>query len=170
MVSTRLRPWVELDLSLSDILFAEEEAVLRFRIAVTNSGTAAARDIVVEALALNAGEQQAQELATFFERAAASDRGLAELARGAATELSHEVRLPRSAIREYEVQGRRVFVPILAFNATYRWGSGLGRTSCAFLLGHERGGSDRLAPLAVPAGTSRLVGIGVRRLEETVRR
>jgi len=169
VVSTRLRPWIDLDLALSEVLLTATEAVLRFRLAVANSGSGSARDIVIEALALNAGDNQAKEIANFYARPAASEAGIDQLPRASATELTHEVRMPRSAIREYEAQGRRLFVPIIAFNAVYRWGPGTGRTSAAFLVGHGRPGAERLAPLQLHDGPARLGSLGVRRLDEFVR-
>jgi hypothetical protein len=155
---------------MSDIVLNEAEALLRFRLSLLNSGTAEARDISIEALALSAGETQRAELQTFFARPAAPEVGLAQLGRLAVAELVHEVRMPRGAIREFAAGDRRLFVPLLAFNASYRWHSGTGRTSAAFLLGHEQPGADRLAPLRLDPAGGRLVSLGVRRLEDQVRR
>lgn len=170
VVSTRLRPWIDLDVVVTEIILTPEEAVLRFRLVLLNSGTAVARDIVIEALPLNAGETQESELASFFARPDGSQVGIAELARLGTGELAHEVRMPRGAIREYLSQGRRLFVPILAFNVGYRWGNGNGRTSAAFLIGHDQPGSDRLAPLGMDGGERRLLSLGVRSLGEGIRR
>ncbi|GAA4023168.1 hypothetical protein GCM10022280_24840 [Sphingomonas swuensis] len=170
IVSTRLRPWIDLDLAVSEILLDETQVIIRIAIVLANGGTAAARDVIVEALPLNAGDNQAAELAAYFERAASTDSGLAELPRGAATELTHEIRINRASIREYEAQGRRLFVPIIAFNVSYRWGGGTGRTGSAFLVGHQKPGSDRLAPLVLQPGEARLAGLGAKRLDEAVRR
>lgn len=168
IVSRGLRPRIDLDVAVEEVLISEADALIRFRLAISNLGSTAARDIVVEALALNAGETQAGELAAFYARPAESDRGIAMLERMGITELRHEVTMPRAAIRAYEVQGRQVFVPIIAFNATYRWSSGEARTSAAFLVGHERPGSERLAPLQLHAGSARLSQLGVRMLDEFV--
>jgi hypothetical protein len=170
VVSTGLRPWIDLDVALEEVLLSETEARLRFRLTLLNKGMAAAREIRVEALALNAGDDQAAEIATFYARPDGNDVSVPQLQRLGVTELVHEVRMPRGAIREYEVQGRRLFVPILAFNAAYRWTSGAGRSSAAFLVGHEGAGAERLAPLRLDHATSRLTRLGVRRLDDAVRR
>jgi hypothetical protein len=170
VVSTGLRPWIDLDVSLLDIGMTDQEARLRFRLTLVNSGAGGARDIVVEAVALNAGDSQGEELASFYARPDATHVSIAQLPRLGATELVHEVVMPRGAIREYAVQGRRLFVPVLAFNAGYRWAGGTGRTSAAFLTGHEVPGSDRLAPLRLDTAATHLTNLGVRRLLEQVRR
>jgi hypothetical protein len=135
-----------------------------------NTGAAGARDIVVEALAFSAGETQGEELAAFFSRTDADRVAVAQLPRLGAADLTHEVLMPRGALREYAAQGRRLFVPLLAFNVSYGWSGGRGRTSAAFLVGQERAGSEKLAPLPLDSGATRLTGLGVRRLDEQVRR
>lgn len=170
VVSTRLRSWIDLDLAMREIVIDSSEAILRFDLAIINGGAAAARDVIVEALAFNAGEQQSEELQKFFAQRAGSTDGIPEMAPMGSAVVSHEIRMPRAAIRAYEAQGRTLFVPIIAFNASYRAGATTGRTSAAWLLGREMPGSERLAPLLLGEGSSRLLGLGVRRLEDSVRR
>lgn len=170
VVSTRLRPWIDLELMMREIVLTEAEALLRFDLEIANNGSNAARSIVIEALALNAGEQQGMELRDFFGREAVSGGGIAELPAMGTMVLSHEARMPRAAVRAYELQGRALFVPIIAFNASYRAGTAEGRTSAAFLVGREVLGSERLGPLRLEPGAGRLLGLGVRRLEDNVRR
>jgi hypothetical protein len=170
VVSRRLRGWIELDLAMREIVLDETEAVLRFDLAVTNAGNGAARAVSLEALAINAGETQAAELAAFFARPPGSEVAFPEINPLGTTTVSHVLRLPRAAIRAYEAQGRTLFVPIVAFNATYRTAAGEGRTGAAFLVGHALPGADKLAPLRLSPGPDGLVGLGVRRLVEAVRR
>lgn len=166
----RLRGWIDLDLVMREILFDGNEARLRLDIIVANTGTGGARDIALEAVTLNGGDNQAAELATFYARAAAAQTAVPELGSRSDTVLSHELTMPRGAIRAYEAQGRTLFVPIVALNASYRTASGEGRTSAAFLVGRDVPGSNKLAPLLLPEGAGRQLGLGVRRLEEAVRR
>ena len=170
VVSSRLRAWIEIDLVVREILFDANEALLRVDLIVGNGGTASARDIALEAVATNAGEEQGAELAAFFARPAAGAVAITELGPLSDTILSHELRMPRSAIRAYEAQGRTLFVPVIALSASYRTASSEGRTGAAFLVGREAPGSERLAPLLLSEGPGRLLGLGVRRLDEAVRR
>ncbi len=170
VVSTRLRPRLELELAVSEVLLSADEILFRFRLSLANRGTAPARDIAIEALGLNAGEQQAAELGTFYARPTPDEAAIAALAPMAAQPIDHEVRMPRLMVREYEAGGRRLFVPLIAFNTSYRWSGGEGRTSAAFLVGHAQRGSDRLAPLRLDTGAQRLQGLAVRMLDEQQRR
>jgi hypothetical protein len=170
VVSRRLRGWIDIDLVVREVLFSADEALLRIDLVIANSGTAAARDIAIEAVTTNGGEQQGIELERFFARPAAALAAIAELGPLNDTAISHELRMPRSAIRAYEAQGRALFVPVLAVNAAYRVASGEGRTSAAFLVGREVPGSEKLAPLLLPPGPGRLLSLGRRRLDEAIRR
>ena len=144
--------------------------MFRFDLVVGNSGAGPALGIALEAVASNAKDDQAADLLAFFERPAASEAGIAELVPFGGTTLGHEVRMPRAALRAYGAQGRALVVPVIAFCATYRTAGREGRTGAAFLIGHEAPNSDRLAPLVLPEGEGRLFGLGVRRLDEAVRR
>lgn len=155
---------------MSEVVLTPEEVVFRFRLSLTNSGHAPARDIAIEALGLNAGETQAAELGSFYARPTPGETAVAALGPMTSSPIDHEVRMPRASIREYEAAGRRLIVPVIAFNATYRWSSGEGRTSAAFLVGHAQRASDRLAPLRLDTDAQRLRGLAVRLLEEQQRR
>ena len=63
------------------------------------------------------------------------------------------VRIPRDKIREYEVEGRKLFMPMVAVSTRYRWSSGEGQTGAGFLVGKGQESADRLAPLRIPAPT-----------------
>ncbi|WP_338501475.1 hypothetical protein V6R86_01665 [Sphingomonas kaistensis] len=170
IVSTRLRGWIELDLVVREILFTPGEARLRIDILVGNGGTGHARAIALETVTINGGEDQEAALAGFFARPAASTIAIPELGPLGETVLSHELVVPRGAIRAYEAGGKALFVPVIALNAAYRTASGEGRTGAAFLVGRDVPGSEKLAPVLLPDGDGRSLGLGVRRLEEAVRR
>lgn len=155
---------------MSEVVLTPEEIVFRFRLSLTNSGHAPARDIAIEALGLNAGDFQAAELGIFYARPTPSETAVAVLRPMTANPIDHEVRMQRASVREYESAGRRLIVPVIAFNAAYRWSGGEGRTSAAFLVGHAQTGSDRLAPLRLDTGAQRLRGLAVRLLDEHQRR
>ena len=50
------------------------------------------------------------------------------------------VTLPREQLRIFEVEGRSLFVPLVGFNALYRWSSGSGQTSATFIVGRNTEG------------------------------
>jgi hypothetical protein len=55
----------------------------------------------------------------------------------------------RDSLHVVEVEGQKMLVPLMAFNAIYRAGRNEGRTSTSYLLGRSTKG-EKLAPF--PAG------------------
>ena len=84
-------------------------------------------------------------------------------------ELKSAVALPRAQVREYEVEGRKLFVPVLGFNAHYRFGSSPAQTSVSFIVG--RGGDDggKMAPLRLDLGPRIFRGLSARQHSAGVR-
>ena len=170
IVSTRLRAWLDCDLSVRAVVLTETELQLHLDLLLTNSGSVPARNIAIEALVLNAGSTQDAELATFFARpdgAAAAAEMLAPLD---SLPLQPVVRMARGAFREYAAGGGQVVVPVLAFNVGYRAGSMDGRSSAAFLVGPPAKGSDKLAPFRTDTGPRTWTPIGMHPLDGRIRR
>jgi hypothetical protein len=170
LVSSRLRAWLELELAIRVAVITEEELQLEVDILLTNGGSAPAREIVVEALLINAGPEQGREIATFFARpdgdafAAEAVEPMGQLA------LSATLRMPRGAFQEYAVGGGKVVVPVVALNAGYKAGSSRGRTSAAFLAGRAGADAEKLGPFPTDQGAKGFNRLGLKRLPEQVRR
>jgi hypothetical protein len=46
--------------------------------------------------------------------------------------------MPNDQVREVTIQGRRLFIPTVAFNIVYEWGNGkTGQSSSSYLVGRE---------------------------------
>jgi hypothetical protein len=167
IVSTRLRPWLEIELVPSRAIVDEAQASVEFDVVVTNSGNGPARQVLVEACMINAGEEQDDELKRFFDAPVGAGDRIDAIAPLSTITLKSAVSLPLAQVRAYEVGGRRLFVPVVAFNALYEWGAGKGQTSASFLLGRATGVSDevpgdegeaptidrRMAPLRLDLGS-----------------
>ena len=74
IVSTRLRPWLEIGFSPGRCVVEENGATIQFDVEVYNSGNAPARDVLVEASMFNAGPEQDQEIGAFFAHPVAQGR------------------------------------------------------------------------------------------------
>jgi len=79
-----------------------------------------------------------------------------------------EVVAPRAAVQEYELAGRKTFVPVIAFNALYEWSGGKAQSSTAYLVGRETQ-QDKLGPLRLDQGPREYLGLGARPLPVAVR-
>ena len=170
IVSTRLRPWLDVDVAVTAAVLTEEELQLHLQLVVSNSGSTPARQIGLEVVALNAGAEQDRELATYFARPDPEPRAADMIAPLDQAVLSSVVRMPRAAFREYAAGDGRVLVPLVAVNASYRAGSSSGRTSAAFLIGRGSQDNEKLGPLRTDQGPRQFSGVIARPLKLGVRR
>ena len=79
-----------------------------------------------------------------------------------------QVVAPRAAVQEYELAGRKSFVPVIAFNALYEWSGGNAQSSAAYLVGRDTQ-RDKLGPLRLDQGAREFSALGARPLPSAVR-
>ena len=169
IVSTRLRPWLEIAFSPSRCDVEEDKATIQFDIEVFNSGAAPARDVLIEASMFNAGPEQDQEIGAFFAHPVAKGNRIPAIPPLKRVALKSAVSLTREQMRQFEIAGRRLFVPLIGFNALYSWSGGDGQTSASYLVGRDTK-SEKMAPLRLDLGPrafrrleARQHNVGVRR-------
>ncbi|HEX6784051.1 MAG TPA: hypothetical protein VF098_05295 [Sphingomicrobium sp.] len=168
LVSSRLRPSLEIGVRPLRCVVNDQQVEIEFELELYNSGTAPARAIHAEASLINASATQDQDLAAFFANASPTPDRLDVIPPMRRIALTSRVVAPRSAIQEYELAGRKSFVPLIAFNALYQWSGGSGQTSAAYLVGRETRG-DKLGPLRLDQGPRELGGLGARELPVGIR-
>jgi len=161
IVSTRLRPWVEIEFQPQAAIIDGEKASIQFEVVLFNSGSAPARDVLVEAALFNAGAHQDQLLGNFFNRAIAKGADGAVIPPLQRMSFRSIVTLPRDQLRLFEVEGRTLFVPIVGFNAVYRWAGSEGQTSTSYIVGRNSNG-EKMAPFLVESGAKTYRGLGAR--------
>ena len=169
VVSTRLRPWLDIEFAPGRCIVDDEKATIEFDITVFNSGSAPARNVLVEARLFNAGPTQDQEIGEFFAHPVAQGERIPVIPQLKRMSLKSAVTLPRVQMRVFEVEGRRLLVPLIGFNALYNWSSGEGQTSASYLLGRENNG-EKLAPLRLDLGSRIFRGLGFRKHTLAVRK
>jgi hypothetical protein len=169
IVSARLRPWLEIEFGATRAVVTDDATTIHFDVTLFNSGGAPARDVRVEAQMFNAGPAQDSELGAFFGRPAPSVAPIPEIAPLARIDMKSAVALPREQVKEYEVEGRKLFVPIMGFNAHYRFGTSPAQTSASFIVG--RGGEDggKMAPIRLDLGPRIFRGLSARQHSAGVR-
>jgi len=151
-------------------LLDENGAAIAFNVTLVNSGSAPARDVSIEACLLNAGAKQDVELTEFYQRPRKDSDSIPIIAPQSRIPLRTAVKIPREMIQEYEVEGRKLFMPMVAVSTRYRWSSGEGQTGVSFLVGKGREEEERLAPFRVDQGARSWKGLGARRYEKGLRR
>ena len=169
IVSASLRPWIELELEPSRAMVTDEHAAITFDVTLFNSGSAPARDVAVEACLINAGQQQDVQLSEFYRTPGAARDKIPAVAPMSRVTLKSAVHLPRSAVQEYEVEGRKLFMPMVAVNSRYRWSSGEGQSAASFLVGRGANEGERLGPLRLDKGARGWKGLAARRYEKGIR-
>lgn len=170
VVTTSLRPWIELELEPSQAMVTDDHAAIAFDVTLFNSGSAPARDVAVEACLINAGQQQDVQLSQFYSTPGDVRDKIPSVAPMSRITLKSAVRLPRAAVQEYEVEGRKLFMPMVAINSRYRWSSGEGQSAASFLVGPAANDSSKLAPLRLDKGRRGWKGLAARRYEKGIRR
>jgi hypothetical protein len=168
IVASRLRPALEIGVRPLRCLVEDSQVTLEFELDLFNAGTAPARGILAEASLLNASATQDQELGAFFSRPAAAGEPLDAIPPMKRMTMTSQVIAPRDAIHEYDLGGRKAFVPVIAFNAMYEWSSGKGQPSAAYLVGRETSG-EKLGPLRLDEDRREVRGLGARSLPLGVR-
>ncbi|MCL6683448.1 hypothetical protein [Sphingomonas alba] len=170
VVASSLRPWIELELEPSQATLTEDHAAIAFDVTIFNSGSAPARDVAVEACMINAGDQQDAQLGEFYTAPSQVRDKIPAVAPMARITLKSAVRLPRASVREYEVEGRKLFMPMVALNSRYRWSSGEGQSAASFLVGGKAANDGaRLSPLRLDQGKRGWKALAARRYEKGIR-
>jgi hypothetical protein len=168
IVASRLRPALEIAFQPLRCQVDDDQVTIEFELELFNAGAAPARAVLAEASLLNASATQDQELAAFF----ANPQGIGErldlIPPMKRVSFRNQVVAPRAAVQEYELAGRRTFVPVIAFNALYEWSGGRAQSSAAYLIGRDTQ-REKLGPLRLDQGAREYRGLGARPLPSALR-
>jgi hypothetical protein len=168
LVSTRLRPWIEIGFQPVRCVVEERQVTIDFELELYNSGSIAAQSVLVETNLFNAGKGQDQELGAFFANPAGRGDQQVSIPPLKRMTVKSQVVVARDRVQIFEVAGRKLFVPLVAFNAVYRWTGGGGQTSASYLVGRDTK-SDKMAPFRLDLGPRVFRGVGARALPVGVR-
>lgn len=149
-------------------------ATVDFELAIRNIGSVVANDVRVMVQLLTANPHQNVQLQTVFDRP--TDQPIMApfaLDPGDTARINAVGTLAFEKINRLELEGRPMFVPIMAVRAVYNWADNRGdrgSTANAYILGVGREGQGKMQPLWLDVGhrmvdriTYRLHEIGVRR-------
>jgi hypothetical protein len=151
VVSSRLRPWVEIGFQPVRCVLEDQRVVVEFDLELFNSGSAPARAVLVEARLFNAGADQDAQIGSFFGNPVGAGERIAVIPPLKHLTVSSHAFALREQVQAYELAGRPVFVPLIGFNALYSWSGGEGQTSVSYLVGRDTK-SDKLGPFRLDLG------------------
>lgn len=169
IVSTRLRPWLEIEFVPMRAVVDEHKAAIQFELSVFNSGSVPARDVLIEGCMFNAGAAQDRQIGTFFDNPVAQGERIPVIPPLQRVAVKSAVILPREQVRPIEIEGRQLFVPLVAFNALYAWSRGTGQSSASYLVGKDTN-SEKLAPFRLDLGPRMFRNLGFREHELKLRK
>ena len=168
IVSTRLRPWIDIGFQPLRCILDDEKLTVEFELELFNSGSGPARAVLVEATLFNAGPAQDQQIEGFFSKPVGEGERIVVIPPLKRVGIRTQVSAPRAQLQAYELGGREVFVPIIAFNSLYSWGGSEGQTSVSYLLGKDTKG-EKLAPFRLDLGPRIFRGLAAHLLPTGVR-
>ena len=163
VVSTRLRPWIEIALQPLRCIVEVTRITFEFELDIFNSGNAPARDVLVEASVFNAGPTQEQDISAFFAQPVGHGERIPTIPPLQRMSLRSKVVVPRENVQVLGIAERQVCIPLIAFNALYRWSASEGQTSASYLLGRDTK-SAKMAPFRLDLGPRIFRGVGARLL------
>jgi hypothetical protein len=171
VVGIQIRPWLQLEFTPERVAATPTEATVQYELVIRNTGNAVAKNVRLEGAMFNAGSNQDREIRSFFQRPVGerSARVLAIPPRGTAT-VRNGLRMAKEEMREITIEGRRLFIPMVAFNAVYEWGDGKsGQTSVSYLVGREvENSSEKMAAFRLDLGPRVYRSLGKRESEMAV--
>ena len=128
-------------------------AAVDYDIVVRNGGDAPARAVQADVRLLTAGAEQDGWIRSLF--SSPIERPITppfDISPHAAIELSGMAMMPKEMLSTMTVQGRVLFVPVLAINLLYERDGEAGQTAASFVIGIDRGEGAKMAPFRLDAG------------------
>ena len=161
--ASRLKP--ELAFELEPIRAeadAAEGAALTFDLIVINRGSAPARDVLIEAQLINAGPQVDAAVGRFFNQPGGAGERLPMIAPMSRVSIRTRLGAAAADLAPLVVEGRKLFVPVVAINALYRWSGGDLKESSSFLVGRGETEGGKMAPFRLDRGARSWSGLAAR--------
>ena len=134
------RPWLEIELQTTRAAFTATEAAVAFELKIANIGGAAAKNLKIDIKMFNAGAEQDQQIGSFFRTAGRETTRLVlpGIANGQDGAIQGEVGMPLEEMKAVKLDGRMLFIPVVAVNILYEWGEGRsGQTAKSYVIGRE---------------------------------
>ena len=150
------RPWLEIDVKTIRASFTAVEALIEFELMIENIGGAAARDLKIDVKLFNAGAEQDQQIGSFFRTAGRESTKLAipGIEKEQDGVIRGEVGMPLDEMKAVKLDGRMLFIPVLAVNVLYEWGEGrAGQSAKSYVVGRElENAGDKMGAFRVDQG------------------
>lgn len=158
------RASVELLFEPTSTVLGDKDAIVHFLLTIHNDGRLAAKNVRLEARIFNANGQVDADIGQFF--SAPLQRRVVSLPTplppGERLAIQGEVPIPVADIKPIAVDGRALFIPIVAVTAIYEWEGGSGQTSKSYMVGVEAQQTGKMGPFRLDQGPRVYRSVGQR--------
>lgn len=159
------RPWIELEFKPETAAANDVQAQLLYTLTLRNTGPTEAGNVRVAARMFNIEAEPSPELAHFFSQPIGEPSfPIRAIAPGEEVTLRNALVMPRSEMRAIVVEGRKLFIPIAAFNVLYEWdGAKAGQTAMSYVVGREsQTPTQKMGPFRLDLGPRIYRSVGQR--------
>lgn len=148
-----LRPWLDIEFRPDRVVATDADATVHFELIVKNRGRSPARNVRIQARMFNPSANQKQEISAFFATPFDQSGEPIVIPPQLAARFKTKVVMPRESVREVQVQGKSIFVPTVAVNIVYDYGTGrTGQTCNSYVVGTETQASEKMGPFRLDLG------------------
>lgn len=160
------RAWIEVELRPERTTADPAESIVEFEMTIRNTGGSTAKNLQLQAKLVCSTPEQDKELTAFQRLKPGEHRTLdiPDIPPGEELTLKGRVDAKQDDLKAMRVDQRLLFVPLVAVNAFYDWGTvRKGQTSKSFLIGRERTDSPtKMAPFRLDLGPRVYRTLGMR--------
>jgi hypothetical protein len=158
------RASLELLFEPTSTVLGDKEAIVHFLLTAHNAGPLPAKNVRLEARIFNAGGRVDADISQYFN--APLQRRIVTLPQplppGERFGIQGEVPIELSAIQPIQIEGRSLFIPIVAVTAIYEWEGGSGQTSKSYMVGVEASQAGKMGPFRLDQGPRVYRSVGQR--------
>jgi hypothetical protein len=118
--------------------------------------------VLIEAQLINANPQVDAAVGRFFSKSAGAGDRLPVIPPMSHVSIRTQLGALAADLAPLIVEGRKLFVPVIALNAHYRWGGDELKVSSSFLVGRGDAEGGKLAPFRLDRGARSWSGLAAR--------
>lgn len=163
-LAPKSRASVELLFEPTSTVLGAKEAIVHFLLTAHNAGPLPAKNVRLEARVFNAAGKVDADISQYFN--APLQRRVVTLPEplppGERFGIQGEVPIELSAIQPITIEGRSLFIPIVAVTAIYEWDGGSGQTSKSYMVGVEASQAGKMGPFRLDQGPRVYRSVGQR--------
>jgi hypothetical protein len=164
--TAEIRPQITLEFKPERATLSFTALTVKGTLFIENRGQDTATDMHMRATMISANQEQATTIAAFFNQSIpVEDNILGDAKAGEKIALELEISIPSQELQSYSVAERRIVVPVIIADLSYRWSGGQDSSRLACLVGREaQSPHGKMGPLRLDLGPRSFTPLGQRPL------